>query len=166
MISQLELLEPISYNNLLSLNGDDIKNIREYCEFTKTTFDEVCGIALREKINRERKYMDKYMALNNMSDSELKQSKIRGSAIQLSLRVIQKIKDYNNLVKPNKRICITRGAIMKLSGCNGRSVKKVYDTHKFDIEKYNVERNLTMEDNKKGGFFNMVKEVERVLNNG
>ena len=160
---RLQKLPKVNINNIRWHDDIEAQKVRTYIKKANITFEDLCRSAILEKINRESNLLSNIDEFQNMSDDELKASSKHGTASVLILRAIDRVKNYNE--NSDSPLCITKSLVSKITGCNMMSINRVFNKYRKSIDLYNGEKNLTPNDNRRGGSFNILEELNKYESN-
>lgn len=129
---------------------ESIKLVNDALVNSGLDFKELVRESLLSKASAINKSAKK---LSNLSSDRksLKASNIRGAADMRIEQMANRIIDHNNS-QPEKinKICLSKGVIFKLTGCNRSAIDRYFNRYNISIEDHNKKHSLKSTDNRKG----------------
>lgn len=121
---------------------------------SKSELDVVAKDGLLQRSRYLNSVADRQVALESMSDEEIKKATFKGAAsFKIEQAVNTIISHNNNQPEKSDKVCITKGIIFKLTGSNRQTINKWFDNHHIMIDDHNQKHELTDADNRKGKGF-------------
>ena len=137
-----------------NLSGSEQQEVENALTNSDSQLDVVARDGLLQRSRYLNSVADKQSQFESMSEDEMKNATFKGAANYRIEQAVKTIMEHNqNQSEKQRKVCLTKGIIFKLTGSNRQTINKYFDEHSEMIGTHNRNNSLTDADNRKGKGF-------------